>query len=293
VTGQLTVSVIVCTRERPQLLHDTIESILAGETKPTEIIIVDQSGRADPELEHHAEEGLRYLWTRGRGLTRARNLGITSARGQIIAFSDDDVRVHTGWLSALVDAIGEEDERRVAAGQVIPGSPERRGAFTTSSYVDSVPATYTGRIERDPLGGGNMAMYRSGFDLVGLFDERLGPGTRYPAAEDNDFGLRLLEAGFCIVYAPEAIVYHRAWRSRWWYPLVRWRYGRGKGGFYGKHLGLSDRHIQRRLARDVGHRARRLPRNMLRQPRQAVGDLAYLAGLATALMQWLVKERRE
>lgn len=291
-TDPLTVSVIVCTRERPQLLHDTIESILAGDMKPTEIVVVDQSRRPDPQFDQDSE-AVRYVWSQSRGLTRARNIGIASASGQVIAFSDDDVRVDTGWLEALVTTIAPEDGLRVAAGQVIPAPPERPGAFTSSYYVDDEPATYTGRIGRDPLGGGNMAMYRSGFDLVGLFDERLGAGARYPAADDNDFGLRLLEAGFSIVYVPEAIVYHRAWRSRWRYPLVRWRYGRGKGGFYAKHLGLSDRHIQRRLARDVGHRVRRLPRNLVREPRQAAGDLAYLAGVGTALMQWLIRERRE
>jgi GT2 family glycosyltransferase len=285
-----TVSVVVCTRNRPQLVLDTVQSILAGETKPTEIVVVDQSRQSNPGLEQHA--GVVLVRTPERGLTQARNLGIAAARGRVIAFSDDDVHVDPRWLGALVAAIGTEEEQRVAAGQVIPAPPERPGAFTSSYYVDKAPATYTGRIDRDPLGGGNMAMYRSGFDVVGLFDERLGAGGRYPAADDNDFGLRLLEAGFTIVYVPEAIVYHRAWRSRWRYPVVRWRYGRGKGGFYGKHLGLSERHIQRRLARDVGRRLRRLPSNALRNPRQAVGDLAYIAGLASALAQWLVTERR-
>jgi GT2 family glycosyltransferase len=283
------VSVIVCTRNRPRLLLDTIESILAGDAKPTEIVVVDQSRDVDPRLDRH--EDVVLVHSPERGLTRARNLGIAAARGRVIAFSDDDVRVAANWLSSLVAAIGTEPERRVAAGQVIPAPPERSGAFTSSFYVDDTPATYTGRIERDPLGGGNMAMYRSGFDVVGLFDERLGAGGAYPAADDNDFGLRLLEAGFTIVYVPEAIVYHRAWRARWRYPVVRWRYGRGKGGFYGKHLGLSERHIQRRLARDVGRRLRHLPSNAVRHPRQAVGDLAYIAGLLTALTQWLARER--
>jgi GT2 family glycosyltransferase len=292
VTGTPSVSVIVCTRDRPLLLLDTIASILEGDTKPAEIVVVDQSRERDAQIAEHADDSIVYISSPGRGLTQARNIGVARARGRVIAFSDDDVRVDRTWLAALVVAIGAEEDRLVSAGQVIPAPPERPGAFTSSYYVDDTPATYTGRIERDPLGGGNMAMYRSGFDVVGPFDERLGAGGRYPAADDNDFGLRLLEAGFSIVYVPEAIVYHRAWRSRWRYPVVRWRYGRGKGGFYGKHLGLSGRHIQRRLARDVGRRLRHLPSNALRNPRQAVGDLAYIAGLASALAQWLVTERR-
>lgn len=290
-SGEPTVSVIVCTRQRPRLLHDTLQSVLEGELTPIELLVVDQSERPDPAFDT-PDQRIKYMWIQSRGLSRARNIGIAAARGRVIAFSDDDVLVDPKWLRALVAAIGTEEERRVAAGQVIPAPPERPGAFTSSHYVDDTPATYTGRIERDPLGGGNMAIYRSGFDAVGLFDERLGAGGRYPAADDNDFGLRLLEAGFSIVYVPEAIVHHRAWRSRWRYPIVRWRYGRGKGGFYGKHLGLSERHIQRRLARDVGRRVTRLPSNALRNPRQAVGDIAYIAGVVTALTQWLATERR-
>jgi hypothetical protein len=55
---------------------------------------------------------------------------------------------------------------------------------------------------------------------------------------------------------------------------------------------LSDHHIQRRLRRDVGHRLRRLPRNVVRDPRLAVGDVAYTAGVVTALVQWLALERK-
>src|SRR5262249_53004863 len=105
-------------------------------------------------------------------------------------------------------------------------------------------------------------------------------------------GLRLLERGYRIAYVPAAIVYHRAWRPARDYPVIRWRYGRGKGGFYGKHLMLSDGHIQRRLAHDIRHRLRRLPREALRDPRRAVGDIAYTAGLVTGLAQWMMLERR-
>lgn len=286
-----TISVIVCTRDRPALAYDTVASILAGDLRPDEIVVVDQSRRPDARLqEHHGT--VDYVWTETRGLCRARNVGVARSHGSVIAFSDDDVFVDPGWLRALLDTIGAPDDRTVAAGQVVPAAPERPGAFAASYYVSDRPVMYSGRIARDPLGGGNMAIHRSAFDSVGGFDERLGAGGRYPAADDNDFGLRLLEAGFRIAYVPAAIVRHRAWRSRWNYPVVRWRYGRGKGGFYGKHLMLSDHHIQRRLARDLGHRLRRLPRNALRDPRLAVGDVVYTTGVVTGLAQWLLLDRR-
>ena len=108
------VSVIVCTRDRPGLAYDTVESILAGELTPAEIVIVDQSRYPDPRLANRGAP-LQYVWTQTRGLCRARNIGVERARGSVIAFSDDDVFVDRGWLHALVGAIGEQDDRTVAA----------------------------------------------------------------------------------------------------------------------------------------------------------------------------------
>jgi hypothetical protein len=56
------------------------------------------------------------------------------------------------------------------------------------------------RVDRDPLITLNMGMHQEVVALAGGFDERLGPGTPYPAGEDNDFGFRALEAG-CTVWA--------------------------------------------------------------------------------------------
>ena len=97
--------------------------------------------------------------------------------------------------------------------------------FAPSTKVDTAPAVYHGRLHEDVLYTGNMAMDRSAARAVGVFDERLGPGTSFPSAEDNDFGFRLLEAGYRIVYVPEALLYHRAWRSERDYVRLRWSYG--------------------------------------------------------------------
>jgi hypothetical protein len=59
-----------------------------------------------------------------------------------------------------------------------------------------------------------------------------------------------------------------------------------------KHAGAADGHIQRRLKRDIGHRVRRLPRAVVRDPRLAAGDLAYLSGLLAGIAQWTLWERR-
>jgi GT2 family glycosyltransferase len=126
---------------------------------------------------------------------------------------------------------------------------------------------------------------------VGGFDERLGPGTAFPAAEDNDLGFRLLEAGYRIAYVPEAVVYHRAWRSRRESLALRGRYGRGQGAFYAKHLRLRDRHMLRRMAKDLVVAARSLLKMMVFQPYVAAGELVYMLGLIIGAACWLWRYR--
>ena len=180
----------------------------------------------------------------------------------------------------------------MATGRVVAGEPERAGAFVPSTAEELLRAEYRGRIDRDVLAGGNVALWRAALDEVGPWDERLGAGAPYPAADDNDLGFRLLEAGYRIVYVPGALLYHRAWRPRWAYPAVRWRYGRGKGGFYMKHARGADGHIRTRLRRDVSHRLRRLPRSVVHDPRLAAGDVAYLGGLFAGIVRWKLREGR-
>ena len=133
-----------------------------------------------------------------------------------------------------------------------------------------------------------MVAYRSVFKTVGGFDERLGAGGEFPAADDNDFGFRLLEAGYQIVYAPQAVVYHRAWRGKGEYMPMRWSYGRGKGGFYSKYFSVKDRHILKRMIWDIAQRFFYFPHRLLRDPRRACGDIVYVAGILCGMAQWII-----
>jgi GT2 family glycosyltransferase len=282
-------SVVICTRDRPVLVLDAVHSMLAGAATPEEIVVIDQSGRADRALAA-LPPPVRYVSEPGSGLTRARNLGVRLATHDVIVFADDDVRVPPGWLGALLRALESAGPRAAATGPVL--ADEAGGAtFAPSTIERGQPAVYAGRIGKDVLAGGNSAVRRDALAEVGGFDERLGAGARFPAADDNDFGFRLLEAGYRIVFEPDAFLYHRSWRPKREYVGLRWRYGRGKGGFYAKHLSIRDRHMLGRLAGDVGRRVARLPTGV-RARRRALGDLAYVAGVLTGAAEWLVTERR-
>jgi GT2 family glycosyltransferase len=287
-------SLVIASRNRPTLVAATVESVLRGDERPAEIIVVDQSDERDARLaalEHEGDHRLRYLWTSRRGASSARNAGIAASRCDIVAFSDDDMVATPGWFGSLIRALSQAGPRDVVTGQVRPAEPEVSNAFVPSTKVDEAPAVYSGRLAEDVLYTGNMAMYRSAADAVGLFDERLGPGTSFPSAEDNDLGFRLLEAGYRIVYVPEALLYHRAWRSDRDYVRLRWDYGVGRGGFYAKHLDLRDRYMLRRLTTDVGRHLRSSVSGLRRDRRRAYGDIALAAGVLTGAVRWLLAER--
>jgi len=135
-------------------------------------------------------------------------------------------------------------------------------------------------------------MYRSLIDSVGDFDVRLGAGTHFAGSEDNDFAFRLLEAGHRIVYVPEAVVYHRAWRPASAYFPLRWNYGRGQGAFYGKHFNLRDRYMLWRLAHEILQRTGRFVLLLPSDPRRAAGQMVCVAGVLSGFAEWLLTRPR-
>ena len=285
-----TTTVLICSRDRPELLHDAVRRVLAMTTLPDELVVVDQSARPDDRLPALAEAAgvrLRYEWAPDRGLSRARNRGLRVATGDLVAMTDDDVLVDEDWLAGVVDALVAGGPRTVLTGLVRPGPPELPGAWAPSTTTDPEPAEWEGLVDLDPLYPCNLALWRSAVEEVGPFDERLGAGTDLPAAEDNDFGYRALRAGYRIVYRPDLGVTHRAWRDEGALGPLMHGYGLGQGGFYAKHVRAGDRFVARRAVRDVASHVRRGLVLALRGNRsKATSDLAYSAGLVRGAVRW-------
>jgi GT2 family glycosyltransferase len=286
-------SVIICSRNRPQFLLDAVESVLRGDEVPAELVIADQSDQPNPSLAERREDRgcrIRYVWTNTIGAARARNIGAAHATHGILVFIDDDVRVDPGWYRALVRALVGAGPRAAVTGRVLPGAAETAGGFVQALVDSDQPRVYAGRTGTDVLAGCQFALHRSAFVGAGTLDERLGPGTRFSAGEDNDYGFRLLEMGYRVVYVPEATIYHRAWREpRAYFPL-RWAYGRGQGAFYAKYLSLSDPYMLRRMSWDVGLRTLRFPWRFAHRPRLAVGDLVFSLGVLAGAGEWILLE---
>lgn len=284
-------SLIICTRNRPQLLRDTVTSVLDAEVLPSELIIVDQS-----DVGHAFFDGLpnskgcqiRHLCTDHIGSSFARNHGMHLASHDIVAFLDDDMLVAPDWYSALIQVLIELGPRTAVTGRVLAAAAEEPAAgrkpkkFVLAVHAWEEPCLYQGRIGKDILASGLMAIYRTAFEAVGGFDERLGPGTFFRAAEDNDLGFRLLEAGYRIAFTPDSVVYHRAWRPLRDYVPMHWSYGLGQGAFYAKHWHPKDRYTLSRAAKDCLRYINLIPQRVWKLER-----LILLGGAAFVLGEWV------
>jgi GT2 family glycosyltransferase len=290
VTVLLDTSVVLCTRDRSALAADMVDSVLSGWAVPAELVIVDQSERPDAGLESVKPASgcrCRYFHTASRGLSRARNEGARLAVHPIIAFADDDTIADPSWLSELVGALGASAPGTAVTGRVMAAPSEAPGGYAPTIRTELEPRVYRGRVDFDPLVTFNMAIHRQTLEAVGGFDPRLGPGTAFPAAEDNDLGFRLLEAGYAIRYVPAAVLHHRAWRDGNSYRALRRGYGRGQGAFFAKHASLRDPFMLRRMVGRLTRVAARIPRRMVRRRDLARGDVAYLFGAISGFTEWL------
>jgi GT2 family glycosyltransferase len=306
----------VCTRDRPAFVSRVVTSILQGAELPDELIVVDQTSQPHPVLSTFSTDrcAFRYLHSKTIGLSRSRNIAIRAAAHPLIVFTDDDVIVPSDWFGTIRRSLESAGPRTVVTGRVIGTDAEVPGAFAPSLHPGTERVVYEGRPRQDPLATFNVAFPRSAATEIGGFDPRLGPGTPFPAAEDNDFGFRLLEAGYRIVFDPTAVVYHRAWRDEGSYVPLRFAYGRGQGAFYAKHLSFDDRYMLRRMIGTLVNHVRRLPRaalndvltvrsrrqeeqrrsshNSFKSPNLAVGEIAWITGFLAGMVEWLRTNRR-
>ena len=288
-------TLIICSRNRPQLLIDVVESILKGEEVPGELVIIDQSEKINRTLETFTTArtcSIRYVWSHEVGLSRANNLGIALASNEIIAFTHDDVLVAPSWYATLVRALVKTGPRSIVTGQVRVSEEEVPGGFQLTLKVEQASAIYKGRIKKDVLLPLNMAMYRCVPLGIGGFDVRIGPGTPFPAAEDNDFGFRLLEAGYQIIYVPQAVIYHRSFREEKTFIPLRWSYGLGRGAFYAKHLRLRDVYMIKRMLNDIKIHLLLFAWRIRGERQKALGDAALALGIIYGAIKWLMTQRR-
>lgn len=239
----ITATVLIATCNRARLLDETLDSLRALRVKAGrlwDVIVVDNNSTDDTRavIERQARDfpvRLRCLFEPRQGRSSALNAGIAASHGEIVAMTDDDVRVDPGWLDAACDAL-EDPSLTYAGGPVAPiwGAPppawldlsrgDLWGTIAIQNHGDT-PFLYE-EARRVPLGA-NMAARRSLFAAIGGFRADLGrsSGRVVMGQEVPELLMRARAAGLRGAYVPAMRVHHhipakrltRSYFRTWWY----------------------------------------------------------------------------
>lgn len=197
------VSVIVPTHARPEQLAGCVAALDALDYPRDrfEVIVVED--------------------VEGDGPAAARNRGAEGARGELLAFTDDDCRPAHGWLRGLVDSWEGRPEVAVG-GRTTNGLPDNAFAAASQTIVDLVYAHYNGNgVGARFFASNNLGVPAAGFRDAGGFDEA------FRTSEDRDFCARWLASGRDLASAPDALVSHSPQLTLTRFCRRHFDYGRG------------------------------------------------------------------
>jgi glycosyltransferase involved in cell wall biosynthesis/GT2 family glycosyltransferase len=242
-------SVVICTRDRPDSVRITLESILSCRYPADryEVIVVDNAAEGDSvvdvvESEFQGPVAVRVVREPEPGLSHARNRGLADAKGEIVVFADDDVLVDRNWLYRLAAAFEDGDRVGASSGLTLPDVLET----PTQRWIEGFGGRMRGfdrrlyDIQNPPAdrplfpftvgdfgAGRNMAFDRRLLLDLGGFDVALGPGALAHDGDDVEALLRVLLAGRTLSHDPKAIVWHAHPRDYQELEERVWGYGVG------------------------------------------------------------------
>ncbi|WP_432825463.1 glycosyltransferase family 2 protein [Dactylosporangium sp. CA-092794] len=248
------ITVVVCTRDRPDGLRRCLESIRDQDYPAWRVLVVDnapETGAARRVVAELADPRMAYVCEPRPGLSWARNRAIAEVTSGVLAWIDDDEVADRHWLSEVARALHRHPEAGCVTGVIVPAEVATKpqewfegygGHSKGRGFGGSVhsPATAAAQSPLYPLpafgAGGNMAFRREALVAIGGFDTALGAGTAAMGAEDTlAFTLHLLGGG-TIVYHPPALVRHYHRRDLDGLTRQMRGYGVGLGAFYTRLL---------------------------------------------------------
>jgi GT2 family glycosyltransferase len=195
------ISVVVCTYNGARTLRDCLDGLRELDYPDFEVIVVDD-GSTDGTGDIARTYGFQVVSTDNRGLASARNLGCSLATGEIIAYTDDDVRPDPHWLQHLAASLA--DPRLAGAGgpNIAP-----HGDGWIADCVANAPGgpmhVLLSDHEAEHIPGCNMAIRKACLEEVGGFDTQFRV-----AGDDVDMCWRLQQQGWILGFSGAAMVWH-------------------------------------------------------------------------------------
>ena len=237
--------VVVATRERSGQLARALDSLLAQDHPDFEIVVVDNAPVTDATrelVERKYAERVRYVREPVPGLAVAHNTGLAAVRGEVVAFTDDDVVADPRWLTELTAPFAADPRLGCATGLILPARLRTPAQVLLESHggfaKGFAPTTYDPQDppRDEPLfpftagrfgSGANMAFRTGVLRSVGGFDPATGAGTPARGGDDLYGFVRVLAQGHRLHYTPHALVWHH--HRETWADLETQAYGYGAG----------------------------------------------------------------
>ncbi len=234
------VSVVVPTYRRPERLARCLTALIAQRFDPAgyEVLVADDAASSETRQQvetfaRQSEVRISYLpVTDSHGPAAARNVGWRAARGNVIAFTDDDCIPDPDWLAKGIEPLELDEDLAAVTGRIVvplpaePSDYERDAAgLETAEFVTA-----------------NCFCRRADLVELGGFDERFSAAWR----EDSDLHFRLLEAGRALLRTPEAVVIHPVRPAPWGVSLRQQRKVMFDALLFKKHPRLYRSRIRRR-----------------------------------------------
>lgn len=227
------ISAVITTYNRSEMLATALEPLLSQNAGGAryEVIVVDNNSTDNTRATVEAfiakgHPNLRYVFEPKQGITHGRNAGVAAARGDIIAFTDDDVVVTDNWIAVIKRAFAENPEVEFIGGKILPDWTEPPPQWLTVDHWWPLALLdrgdnrfYVNASNPLCLPTANASFRREVFSRIGLFS------PEFSGREDHEFFIRLWQAGGQGLYEPNLVVkakvqperllksYHHRWNK--------------------------------------------------------------------------------
>jgi len=225
--GAPPITVVICTRERPDALARALDSLLAQDYPDFRVLVVDNAPVTADTAEVVRAAARRgpvdYLVEPKGGLSFARNAAVAAAPGEILAWLDDDEVADPQWLAEVARALADHPEADVVSGVIVPaeletsaqlwfeqfGGHSKGRGFKPDVFGPQTAHRQSPLYPLPPFGTGANMTFRAGvIERIGGFDTALGAGTPAMGSEDTLAFTQVLVGGGTIVYQPTAVTHH-------------------------------------------------------------------------------------
>jgi glucosyl-dolichyl phosphate glucuronosyltransferase len=211
-------SIIICTRNRAESLRETVNSLFSAqnlEVPGWEVLVIESSAdhtdEVCQEFQKKFPQHFRFLNEKKLGKSQALNTGIAAAKGEILAFIDDDVICTSNYVGAIQAAFSTYSTDAVAGRVFLDcegGYPEWLGTGDLAQMADLQDFGDEAKEWKGTLCGTNMVVRADVFRRSGGFALELGPGPNTVGMwEDTEVSIRMRREGCQMMYVPDQVFY--------------------------------------------------------------------------------------